>query len=126
MHVLAFHADVPGLMRASSLVVAMGGYNTLCEIVAAGRPAVIVPRARPRLEQHIRAQAFAARGLVEMVPADEVTPARLAAAVERALLQGSPPAAIHQRWNGNGLPRIAGHIADLLSSHSRLHQKASA
>jgi predicted glycosyltransferase len=126
VRVLAFHPDVPGLMRASSLVVAMGGYNTLCEIVAAGRPAVIVPRVRPRLEQHIRAQAFAARGLVQMVPADEATPARLATAIERALLQGSPPAAIHQRWDGNGLPRIAGHIADLLSSHPRLRQRALA
>jgi predicted glycosyltransferase len=126
VRVLAFHPDVPSLMRASALVVAMGGYNTLCEIVAAGRPAVIVPRAHPRLEQHIRAQAFAARGLVEMVPADEVTPARLATTIERALLQGAPPAAIHQLWNGNGLPRIAGYIADLLSSHSRLRQRASA
>jgi predicted glycosyltransferase len=126
VRVLAFHPDVPGLIRASSLVVAMGGYNTLCEIVAARRPAVIVPRARPRLEQHIRAQAFAARGLVEMVPADEVTPARLATTIERALLQGAPPAAIHQLWNGNGLPRIAGYIADLLSSQSRLRQRASA
>jgi predicted glycosyltransferase len=126
VRVLQFHPDMPGLMRASALVVAMGGYNTLCEIVAAGRPAVIVPRARPRLEQHIRAQAFAARGLVEMVPADEVTPARLATVVERALLQGSPPAAIYQQWNGNGLPRIASHIADLLSSHPRLGQRATA
>jgi predicted glycosyltransferase len=126
VRVLAFHPDVPGLMRASSLVVAMGGYNTLCEIVASGRPAVIVPRTRPRLEQHIRAQAFAARGLVEMVPADEVTPARLATALERALLQGSPPVAIYKRWDGNGLPRIAGHIADLLSSHPRLPQRATA
>jgi predicted glycosyltransferase len=87
---------------------------------------VIVPRTRPRLEQHIRAQAFAARGLVEMVPADEVTPARLATTIEHALRQGSPPALIHKRWNGNGLPHIAGHIADLLSSHSRLHERATA
>jgi predicted glycosyltransferase len=87
---------------------------------------VIVPRTRPRLEQHLRAQAFAARGLVQMVPADAVTPARLASAVERALLQGAPPAAIYTQWDGNGLPRIAGHIAELLSSHPRLRQRATA
>jgi predicted glycosyltransferase len=126
VRLLNFHPDVPGLIRASALVVAMGGYNTLCEIVSAGRPAVIVPRTHPNREQYIRAQAFAARGLVEMVPADEVTPARLATAVERALLQGSPPAAIHKQWDGNGLPRIAGQIIDLLSSHFRLRQRASA
>jgi hypothetical protein len=61
-----------------------------------------------------------------MVPADEATPARLATAIERALLQGAPPAAIYTQWNGNGLPRIAGHIADLLSSHPRLRQRALA
>ena len=116
VRVLQFHPDVPGLMRASSLVVAMGGYNTLCEIVAAGRPAVIVPRTRPRLEQHLRAQAFAARGLVEMVPADEVTPARLAAAIEQALRHaaGPRPAPADAPWDGNGLPRIAAEIAHLL------------
>ena len=74
----------------------------------------------------MRAQAFAARGLVQMVPVDEVTPARLAAAVERALLRGSPPAAIYTQWNGNGLPHIAGHIADLLASHPHLGQRATA
>ncbi|MHB8617996.1 MAG: glycosyltransferase family protein [Chloroflexota bacterium] len=111
---LPFHPDVPGLMRASALVVAMGGYNTLCEIVSAGRPAVIVPRTHPRQEQHIRAEAFAARGLVTMLPPDELTPARLAAAMERALELGPLSATVRGRWDGGGLPRIAAHISRLL------------
>jgi predicted glycosyltransferase len=116
VRLLSFHADVPGLMRSSALVVAMGGYNTLCEIVAARRPALIVPRAHPRLEQHIRAAAFAARGLVEMVPAHEATPARLAEALVGALHRGPPSADTYSKWDDGGLPRIAGVIAQLLPS----------
>jgi predicted glycosyltransferase len=125
VRLLPFHPDVPGLMRASALVVAMGGYNTACEVVAAGRPAIIVPRAHPRLEQHIRAEAFAARGLVEMVPADEVTPRRLAETVERVLEQPWPPAT-RGHWDGAGLSRIAAHIADELHHHDYMYQRATA
>ena len=37
----------------------MGGYNTYCEILSFDKPALIVPRMRPRLEQLIRARARA-------------------------------------------------------------------
>ena len=33
----------------------MGGYNTFCEVLSFDKPAVIVPRTAPRLEQYIRA-----------------------------------------------------------------------
>jgi predicted glycosyltransferase len=114
VHALPFHPDVPGLMRASALVVTMGGYNSLCEVVSAGCPAVVVPRAHPRLEQQMRAQAFAARGLVTILPADEATPVRLATAMQRALELGPPSAAVRGQWDGAGLQRIAGQIERLL------------
>src|ERR671922_308094 len=37
-------ADLPSVMAAADLVVAMGGYNTSAEILAVGARAVIVPR----------------------------------------------------------------------------------
>jgi predicted glycosyltransferase len=114
VHLLPFHPDVPGLMRASALVVTMGGYNSLCEVVSAGSPAVVVPRAHPRLEQHIRARAFAARGLVTALPADQLTPVRLADTMQRALEQGPPSATVRSQWDGAGLPRIAEQIERLL------------
>lgn len=125
VRLLRFHPDVPGLMRASTLVVAMGGYNTLCEIMASGRPAVIVPRSHLRLEQHIRTQAFAARGLVEMLPADDLTPARLATAVKRALEQEAAPAAARAQWDSGGLPRIATQIARLLTSGHTMRRRVT-
>ncbi len=34
-------------MRRAAGVVAMGGYNTFCEILSFDRPALILPRVRP-------------------------------------------------------------------------------
>ena len=42
-------------MERAAGVVAMGGYNTFCEILSFDKKALIVPRTRPRLEQFIRA-----------------------------------------------------------------------
>ena len=44
------------LMEKSMAVVAMGGYNTFCEILTLDKPALIVPRSKPRQEQLIRAR----------------------------------------------------------------------
>jgi predicted glycosyltransferase len=126
VRLLPFHPDVPGLMRAADLVVAMGGYNTTCEILAAGRPAVIVPRAHPRLEQDLRARAFAARGLLTMLPAADLTPAHLAATMLHALRQGPPPVAVRALWDGEGLARVADRIARLLPAERLMAERASA
>src|SRR4029077_14632788 len=50
--------------------VAMGGYNTFCEILSFDKKAIIVPRTRPRLEQFIRTSAARTLGLVEMLDAE--------------------------------------------------------
>jgi len=59
-----FYEDLPRLLASSSAVVAMAGYNTAVEIVASGRPAILVPRCFPRREQVIRAERLARLGLV--------------------------------------------------------------
>ena len=46
-------------MARAAGVVAMGGYNTFCEILSFDKPALIVPRTVPRLEQFIRASRAA-------------------------------------------------------------------
>ncbi len=42
------------LMKNAEGIVAMGGYNTFCEILSFDRRALLVPRETPRLEQKIR------------------------------------------------------------------------
>jgi len=71
--------------RKADAVVCMGGYNTLVEAVASGAPTICVPRTAPRLEQHVRARAFAARGLLRVVPSDEVSGPRLRHEIEALL-----------------------------------------
>jgi len=65
--VLTFDTQPEKLLAEAVGVVAMGGYNTFCEILSFDRPAILVPRARPRLEQTIRAERAQALGLVSML-----------------------------------------------------------
>lgn len=67
------------LMQGAARVISMGGYNTVCEVLSLGCPALIIPRARPRAEQVMRAERLAARGLIGMLHPDELTPAALGA-----------------------------------------------
>jgi predicted glycosyltransferase len=78
-------ADTLRLFADADAVVSMGGYNSVCEALAAARPMVIVPRATDKVEQAIRAELLAARGLVACVHPRELTPDRLAEAIAWAL-----------------------------------------
>ena len=78
-------ADTLRLFAAADAVVSMGGYNSVCEALAAARPMVIVPRATAKVEQTIRAELLAARGLVSCVHPRELAPDRLAEAIEGVL-----------------------------------------
>ena len=64
---LTFDARLEAWMARASGVVAMGGYNTFCEILSFDKPALIVPRTTPRLEQAIRARRAAELGLVSVL-----------------------------------------------------------
>ena len=88
---IEFDNRLEELVAGASGVVGMGGYNTFCEILSFDRPALIVPRTQPRLEQAIRAERAAELGLVRMMPAeDTVDPAAFAAAL-RALPDAPRP-----------------------------------
>lgn len=78
---VGFVDDMAGFLSSTGVVVAMGGYNTVCEVLAAGTPAVIIPRVTPREEQLIRARRLAARGLVRVLHPTEATGAVVARAV---------------------------------------------
>ena len=54
-----FVPDMAQLLDRASAVVAMGGYNTACEVLDRGLPTLMVPRVRPRREQLVRALALA-------------------------------------------------------------------
>lgn len=81
-----FSDDMMSLQAAADVVLAMGGYNTVCELLSCGRRGVLVPRVKPGLEQCIRAERMAGMGLLAMVHPDRLTPATLMRAVRAELV----------------------------------------
>ncbi|MGD8468642.1 MAG: glycosyltransferase [Desulfobacterales bacterium] len=69
-----FYRQMEKIFAAADLVVCMGGYNTLCEILNQGTPSLVIPRETPRKEQLIRAQAFKQHNLVDYIPWAELEP----------------------------------------------------
>jgi len=110
VELVRFETDMHAAIAAADVVVAMAGYNTVCEALAAGRRLVLVPRQWPRREQSLRAQLLARCGRAEVVPSDLLTPESLWRAVERSLAQPEPfPLEME------GAVRMAERAADLLS-----------
>ena len=111
---LNFESRLDRLLREARGVVAMGGYNTFCEILSLDKPAVIAPRTRPRLEQRIRAEAAERLGLARMLDAerDGDGPEVMAAAIHGLATQ-PPPSAGRIAGLLDGLPCIAGRALGL-------------
>lgn len=82
--ILEMVTDAPDHLAAADVAVCMGGYNTMCEVVALAVPAVVVPRVQPRREQLMRCQRFAERGLVSYLAPDQLRPYDLAIAISTA------------------------------------------
>ena len=109
-----FVRDVPAHVSAASATVSMGGYNSVCELLAVGRPALIVPRTEPRREQAIRADRLSQLGLVDVLcpggpVADEIT-GWLSFAVRRPQRLASCPIDL------DGLSRLPGLARALLDT----------
>lgn len=116
LRALTFEARVEHLFERAVGVVAMGGYNTFCEILSFGKPALIVPRTRPRLEQHLRAERAERMGLIRMLDADQGRePARMALAL-RSLPSRPPPDLSRLTGFLDGLERIADFSMPWLSA----------
>ncbi len=80
-----FFRQMEKLMAAADLVVSMGGYNTLSEVLSQGTPSLVIPREKPRLEQLIRARSFHSQGLIDYVPWSECAPTTLCQKIEAIL-----------------------------------------
>lgn len=87
---LEFTPDLISYLAAADLVVSMAGYNTVCELLSLGKRALLIPRVQVRVEQRLRAEALAARGLAHLLLPDDLSPQRLSDAIDLAL-SASPP-----------------------------------
>jgi predicted glycosyltransferase len=112
----------PGrLIDQAVKVVAMGGYNTVCELLAREKRALIVPRTEPRTEQLIRARRMQQLRLLDMLEPARLTPEALGAWLARH--GGAPDGA--PRIDLEGLERIPVMLEELLDARPPARRPAA-
>ncbi len=113
-----FSDDMMSLMAAADVVLAMGGYNTVCELLTLHKRAVIVPRVKPGQEQSIRAERMSALGLLRMLHPNQLTPASLLNAVRAELAANAGPTRHARLHSLDGLAHCTAAILEHLGMAS--------
>jgi predicted glycosyltransferase len=120
LKLLEFVPEPAALIHRADRVIAMGGYNTMCEVLSFEKHALIVPRVTPEPEQWMRAQRMRELGLVEVLHPDKLSPRAITKWLGRDL--GRAPPSRH-RIDIGGLTRIPGMLAALLGVPAVLLQR---
>ncbi|TFH24552.1 MAG: glycosyltransferase [Myxococcales bacterium] len=116
LEVREFVSDPDELIAAADRVIAMGGYNTVCEVLSHGKPFLVVPRVTPRKEQLIRAQCLRDLDLLELCHPDLASPGALS---EWMAKDPEPPTVdASERVDFGGLDRVRALAARLLAPQS--------
>lgn len=117
---LPYMADLPARLAAAHLVVSRAGASTMAELMAAGRPAILVPYAAATDDhQTENARGFVAAGAGFLLPEASATAATLAG--QLAGFMGSPEAleAAATAARNLGIPDAAARLADLVEHEVR-------
>lgn len=119
--VIDFDNEIEAIMDRSKAIIGMCGYNTFCEILSFDKPALFVPRTKPRQEQLIRATRASEVGLTRVLDADHaVDPAKMADALH-ALPNAPRPSEAGWMPDLTGLNVISNHVGEMLS-HKMDHE----
>ena len=106
--------DFPALLANSLLSVSQAGYNTVVEGLRFRRPMVLVPfETASETEQRTRAEHLVKLGLAQVVWESDLTPHRLAGAIDRASRRRA------HRWPTlalDGATRTAGLVAGCMAA----------
>lgn len=119
IEIITFDSHIGTLMARAAGIVAMGGYNTICEILSFDKRALIVPRMVPRLEQHIRASRLQHLGLLRMLPEDGAGDSQLMATALRALPTQTKPSEVRMPGLLDGLDVVNARVDALLGARPR-------
>ncbi len=106
LKIFRFYPWMENLQAAADLVVSMGGYNTVCELLTPGTPSLLVPRETPRSEQLIRAQVLSRQKLLDYIPWHQCDPDIMRQKVFAMLQDGSPYREAISRFKLTGLDVI--------------------
>ena len=110
LRVLSFINEPTVLVERAERIVAMGGYNTICEVLSFEKRALIVPRVKPRQEQIIRARRLHDLGLIDLLEIDRLAPE----ALTKWMATDLAPMRLNGRLNLNGLERLPELAAEVL------------
>ncbi|MGD9332447.1 MAG: glycosyltransferase [Desulfobacterales bacterium] len=110
-----FFRQMEKLMATADLVVSMGGYNTLSEVLSQQKLSLIIPRQVPRKEQLIRARVFHAKGLSEYIPLPEFTETLLLSKILRLLEKPEPYREALTRFQFTGIDTMRRRIDSIRS-----------
>jgi predicted glycosyltransferase len=122
---ITFHKQMESLVAGAAGVVAMGGYNTFCEVISLDKRALIVPRTEPRLEQYIRASRAAKLGLVSMLKDDGHYDPSVMAAALRALPRQNRPSEVVVPGLLEGLTNVSRLVAPWMEPVEEAVRKSS-
>lgn len=112
VQMMEFTNDLMSYINAADLVVCMGGYNTITEVLSQGKRMISVPRIKPGSEQLIRADRMQKFGLLRCLHPAEATPEVLMATVMAELQK--PGLAAVERLDLQGLPKVTQAISQIL------------
>ena len=101
-------------MEHAARVVGMAGYNSVCEIVGYAKPALLVPREAPRLEQAIRARRFAQLGLVHVLSS-----AALSSEALTKWMAGAPAAPQANQVAFTALEQVSRRVSNLFRGETQ-------
>jgi predicted glycosyltransferase len=80
-----FTNELISYLDAADIVISMGGYNTVCEILSTRKKAIIIPRVSPTPEQWLRADRMSRRGYFQMIHPDDLSPESISMALLQAM-----------------------------------------
>jgi predicted glycosyltransferase len=109
-YVRRFLPEADRLIQRAERVISMAGYNTVCSILAFGKPALLVPRCAPRQEQTIRAVRLHQLGHVDVLPLDAVSGQAIKDWLARPTASGS---LMKQPIDLGGLGRICTAVSEI-------------
>jgi predicted glycosyltransferase len=116
-----FYRNMEKLLAGADLVVGMGGYNTLCEILSMRIPSLIIPRESPRREQLIRARIFREQHLLDYIPWYRCTPQVMGEKVAALLSDASDYREAIARFPMNGIVEMRKRLAIFSGTDSADH-----
>jgi predicted glycosyltransferase len=108
MRVLRFLPEPAPLLERAERLVIMGGYNSTLEAISFGKPTLVVPRVRPRLEQWIRAERMSRLGLLDVLHPDQLSSERIA----EWLATDRSPRPAREVIDMDGLDRLVEFLAE--------------